>query len=120
MAFINELRAAIERMAAERAAAAAKNDPATRPWYETISRLRGRPSPAGEEWITAAEVFDALRIPEPARASMARKVAASMRSCGWSAATVGPRTARRRGYKRSLRASGLTILAPAVPTHTRI
>jgi hypothetical protein len=102
MAFINELRAAIERMAAERASAATSPDPAVRPWHETISRLRGRRSPADEELISAREVFDALRIPEPARASVARKVASCMRSHGWSPATLGPRSARRRGYKRPI------------------
>ena len=100
MAFINELRAAVERMATERAAAVAKHDPAPRSWSETISRLRGRTSPTGDEWIPAREVFDALRIAEPARASLARKVASCMRSHGWSTAKVGPRWARSRGYTR--------------------
>jgi hypothetical protein len=120
MGFVNELRAAIKQIAAEREAAATAPETKARPWYETISRLRGRPSPAGEEWITAAEVFDALRIPEPARASVARKVAASMRSCGWSAATVGPRAARRRGYKRPLSITAPTTEATSVPAASSI
>ena len=103
MAFVSELRAAIERMAAERQATAPKehNEP-IRPWGETLARLRGRTTPAGEEWTSAREVFDALRLPEPVRASVGRKVASCMRSHGWSPATLGPRSARRRGYKRPI------------------
>jgi hypothetical protein len=71
-------------------------------WHDIITRLRGRTTKAGEEWLTAREVYDALLIPEPARASVSRKVAALMRTHGWLARMVGPPHLRQRGYARML------------------
>lgn len=96
MAFISMLR---ER-AAEAAAVAAPPKRRQPHWHDIITRLHGRRSPNGDEWITAREVYDSLLIPEPARASVSRKVAALMRTHGWQSRMVGPPQLRQRGYTR--------------------
>jgi len=100
MSFIDQLRKGRERTQKECAKPAARGLATALPWHRIITRFRGRPTAAGEEWITAREVFEALAIPEPARASLARKVAGLMRSEGWRSAMVGPRNLRQRGYVR--------------------
>jgi hypothetical protein len=102
MSFIEQLRVGRERMQQEHTKRPARKPAAAVPWHRTITRFRGRQTPAGEEWITAREVFDALGIPEPARASLARKVATLLRAEGWRAAMVGPRHLRQRGYVRNV------------------
>ena len=105
MAFLERLRAGVEKLKLE-AQTQTKSKGQIQlagAWHHTITRLHGRSSPSGEEWITAREVFDALGVPEPARASVARKVAALMRGEGWRCSIVGPRHLRQRGYLRDTR-----------------
>lgn len=97
MAFISTLR---ERAAKATTVAAAPQRRQPH-WHDIITRLHGRRSPNGDEWITSREVYDALLIPEPARASVSRKVAALMRTHGWQSRMVGPPHLRQRGYMRT-------------------
>ena len=77
-----------------------------RTWPVALGRLRGhRDAKLGIEWLFSREVYDRLGIDqrERARGETPRRVAAGMRSHGWTRQLVGPRSARESGFRRALK-----------------